>query len=42
MTVRNENCEVMGPEVLKGFAEAAPPPKVQSEKPKRKRKKKKS
>jgi len=42
VTVRNENCEVMGPEVLKGFAEAAPPPKVKSEKPKRKRKKKKS
>jgi D-alanyl-D-alanine carboxypeptidase len=39
---RNENCAVMGPEVLKGFAEAAPPPKIKSGKPKRKRKKRKA
>jgi D-alanyl-D-alanine carboxypeptidase len=39
---RNENCAVMGPEVLKGFAEAAPPPQSKSAKPKRKRKRKKA
>jgi D-alanyl-D-alanine carboxypeptidase len=42
VTERHENCEVMGPEVLQGFAEAAAPPKSKSEKPKRKRKKKKT
>lgn len=42
MKERNENCAVMGPEVLKGFAEAAPPPKSKSAKAKRKRKKKKA
>lgn len=42
MTERKENCAVMAPEVLKGFADAAPPPKSKPAKPKRKRKKKKA
>jgi D-alanyl-D-alanine carboxypeptidase len=42
MKERNENCAVMGPAVLKGFAEAAPPPKRKPGKAKRKRKKKKA
>jgi hypothetical protein len=42
MKERNENCVVMGPEVLKGFTEAAPPPKSKSGKAKRKRMKKKT
>jgi D-alanyl-D-alanine carboxypeptidase len=43
MKERNENCAVMGPEVLKGFAEAAPPPKKsKAGKAKRKRKRKKT
>jgi hypothetical protein len=42
MKERNENCAVMGPEVLKGFADAAPPPKSKPAKAKRKRKRKKA